>query len=117
MADNATLRANRYNSTTHKPPPHTQKHPNGYLVPLLKKLLTKKINIEDPETKKLVKAQVKDAVIWRLILNATQGETPAIKEIIDRIDGKVKDKTEHSVDDDLKGLLTKALNRLAQGNG
>jgi len=66
---------------------HTQKGP--YLLPLLKKLLNKKITIEDPETRKLVPAQVKDALLWRLILNGTQGETRAIVEIFDRIDGKV----------------------------
>lgn len=70
--------------------PHTQKHPNGYLTPLLKRFLKKTINYEDPETRKIIKGKVKDAVIWRLILNATQGETHAIREIIDRIDGKLK---------------------------
>lgn len=89
---------------------HTKK--GHYLLPLLKKFLNKKINYEDPETEKEIRGKVKDAVLWRLILNATQGEISAIKEIFERIDGKVKDKTEHSVDDDLKGLLGKALKRL-----
>ena len=61
-----------------------------YLTPLIKKFLNKKINFEDPETQKIIRGRVKDAVIWRLILNATQGENEAIKEIIDRIDGKSK---------------------------
>jgi hypothetical protein len=34
--------------------------------------------------------------MWRLILNGTQGETQAIKEIIDRVDGKVKENVELS---------------------
>ncbi len=91
---------------------HTKKGP--YLLPLLKKFLKKTIKYEDPETQKIIRGRVKDAVIWRLILNATQGETNAIREIIDRIDGKVKDKTEHSVDDGTKGLLSKALDKLAK---
>ena len=73
---------------------HTKTGP--YLTPLLKKLLEKKIRIEDPETQKIIKANVKHALLWRLILNGTQGETPAIKEILERIDGKVTDKTELS---------------------
>jgi hypothetical protein len=70
------------------------KYPNGYLTPLIKRFLNKKIDITDPETQKKVKALVKDAVIWRLIFNATQGENEAIKEILNRIDGKVIEKTE-----------------------
>jgi len=66
---------------------HTQKGP--YLLPLLKRCLEKKINYEDPETQKMIQGRVKDAVIWRLILNATQGDNYAIKEILERIDGKV----------------------------
>ena len=89
---------------------HTKKGP--YLVPLLRRMLKKKISFEDPETQKIIKGRVNDAVLWRLILNATQGETPAIKEILDRIDGKVKDKTEHSVADETSSLFLKALSRL-----
>lgn len=68
---------------------HTQKGP--YLTPLLKKLLEKKIRYEDPETHEIVKGQVKHAILWRLILNATQGENEAIKEILNRIDGKLSE--------------------------
>jgi len=73
---------------------NNKKHPNGYLTPLLKRFLNKKIDITDPETQKKVKALVKDAVIWRLIFNATQGENEAIKEILNRIDGKVESENE-----------------------
>ena len=75
---------------------HTKKHPNGYLVPKLKKLLNKKFRIKDPETEKIIKMAGADGVMLRLIWNALQGETPAIKEILERFDGKVKDKVEHS---------------------
>lgn len=68
---------------------HTQKHPNGYLTCLLKRLIEKKIRYEDPETQKLIKGTVKDALMWRYILNGCQGETQAIEGILDRVDGKV----------------------------
>jgi hypothetical protein len=66
---------------------HTQKGP--YLTCLLKRLIEKKIRYEDPETQKMIKGTVKDALIWRYILNGCQGETQAIEGILDRIDGKV----------------------------
>lgn len=68
---------------------HTQKHPSGYLTPLLKRLIEKKIRFEDPETQKIIKGKVKHAILWRYILNATQGENQAIEGIFDRIDGKI----------------------------
>jgi hypothetical protein len=66
---------------------HTKKGP--YLVPLLRKLLEKKITFEDPETRKMIEGTVKDALMWRLVLNGTQGDHQALKEILDRVDGKV----------------------------
>jgi len=84
MSNLATLRPFPKGHIPYNPP---KKGP--YLGPLLKKLLEKKITIEDPETQQLVKATVKDALLWRLILNGTQGETKAIETILDRIDGKV----------------------------
>jgi len=63
-----------------------------YLMPLLKRLLEKKINFEDPETKKIIQGKVKHAILWRYILNAAHGENQAIEGIIDRIDGKVAQK-------------------------
>lgn len=74
-------------------------HKGPYLLPLLKKFLNKKINYIDPETDKKIKGRVKDAVLWRLILNATQGETHAIVHILDRIDGKVADVIKEVKDD------------------
>jgi len=65
---------------------HTTKGP--YLTPLIKKFLEKKITFEDPETQKKIKGKVKDAIIWRLLLNAAQGENEAIKICLDRMDGK-----------------------------
>ena len=70
-------------------PRHIQKGP--YLTSFLKRCLSKKIKYEDPETEKIIRGRVKDAVVWRLILNATQGDNVAIKEVFERIDGKLTD--------------------------
>jgi len=79
---------------------HTQKGP--YLLPLLKKFLNKNITYEDPSTQKKIEGKVKDAILWRLILNACQGENDAIKVVLDRIDGKVKEVIEmHKIDEEL----------------
>lgn len=65
---------------------HTQKGP--YFLPKLKRFLQKKIRYEDPDTNKVVKGVAGDAVAWRLILSASQGEGWAIREIMDRLDGR-----------------------------
>ena len=59
------------------------------LLPVLRRLLEKRIKYHDPETQKLIEGTVKDAIVWRLIMNAAQGDNTAIKEILDRIDGKI----------------------------
>jgi len=91
--ENAALIAHRFNSTTNRPKPHTQKGP--YLVPLLKRLLNKKMKITDAEVRKVFnlkrgndKATLKKIIMLRYILNAVQGENQAIEGILDRIDGK-----------------------------
>lgn len=76
-------------SSTNQPKNHNNKKRGPYLTSLLKKFLEKKIKYEDPETQKIIKGRVKDAIVWRLILNATQGENQAIKEIFERIDGNI----------------------------
>jgi len=63
-------------------------HKGPYLIPLLRKFLEKKISFEDPETQKIIKGKVKDAIMWRLLLNAAQGDNVAIKEVLDRLDGR-----------------------------
>jgi hypothetical protein len=59
------------------------------LLPLLRRLLEKNIKYKDPETKKMITGKVKDVILLRLIANASKGEHQAIKEILDRVDGKV----------------------------
>ena len=60
----------------------------AYLTSFLKRCLKKKISFEDPETQKIIKGRVRDALVWRYILNGTQGDNQAIEGIFDRIDGK-----------------------------
>lgn len=80
---------NRFSSTNQ--PKHNPGRPKGIsLTTLLKKHLEKKISYEDPETQKIIKGRVQDAIVWRLILNATQGDNQAIKEIFERVDGKLQ---------------------------
>ena len=76
---------NRFSSTNQ---PKNRGHRGISLVSLLKKYLKKKIKYEDPETNLIIQGRVADAVVWRLILNATQGDNTALKEIFERIDGK-----------------------------
>ncbi len=54
----------------------------------LKKILSKKIEFEDVETKQMAKGKISHVIALRLVLNACQGENDAIKEILNRIDGK-----------------------------
>lgn len=100
MAENQALIDNRYTKAGgNNPPPASRhkKHPNGYLTPILKKLLEKKMTVKDPEVKKLFeikpgmkKAELKKIIMLRYILNAVEGENPAIEGILDRMDGKLK---------------------------
>ena len=83
-------------SATRRPgdlPNHNKNRPKQYLTPLLKKFLSKEINYQDPETQKIIRGRVKDAIVWRLILNGSEGETNAIKEIFDRLEGKLLQKS------------------------
>lgn len=74
-------------------------HKGPYLTPLLKKLLSKNIKYKDPETKKLIKGQVKNAILWRYIINAMGGSNQAIEGILNRIDGKVVEVIKNVQDD------------------
>lgn len=78
---------NRFSATNQ---PAGRGRPKGSLsiVAELKKLLKKKIKYEDPESKLLVEGKISRVIALRLILNACQGENEAIKEILDRIDGR-----------------------------
>jgi hypothetical protein len=71
-------------SSTNQP---TKRRGPSVLTPL-KRLLQKNITYEDPETKQMVKGKIQDVIALRHILNATTGDHNAIKDILDRIDGK-----------------------------
>lgn len=82
-------------SSEYQPPKETRATEKGpYLTPLLKRLLEKKIRFTDPETNRIVKGKVKDAIMLRYILNASEGDNVAIEGILDRVDGKVAQKVE-----------------------
>jgi len=96
MAENQALREHQFKTGT-SIPRHTQKHPDGYLTAKLKRCLRKIINVPDPEhPENLIKLRVADALVWRRLFNATEGDDQAIERVFDRIDGKVAQKTEHS---------------------
>lgn len=54
-------------------------------MPMLKKLMVKQIAFNDPATNKRVQGVVGDVIVWRLIMNALQGDIQAIREICDRV--------------------------------
>ena len=66
----------------------------------LRKLMDKKITYEDVETKKMVQGRIGDVLALRLVLNGCQGEYTALKDILDRLDGKPADKVQHTGKDD-----------------
>lgn len=82
----------RFSSTNQ---PENRGHRGPSMVTELKKLLEKKIDYEDPTTKKSVNGKIKYAVVLRLVYNALEGDTRAIEEIMERIDGKVTQKAEN----------------------
>ncbi|MFA5499475.1 MAG: DUF5681 domain-containing protein [Candidatus Omnitrophota bacterium] len=68
-----------------------------YLTPLLRKVLNKSYTLTDPDTQKINKLKGKDAVMIQLVRTALKGDVAAIKEILDRIDGKVIQKIENEI--------------------
>ncbi len=81
--------------------PHVKGPRGPYLLPLLKRCLNKTITVPNPENVhgELIKMQVKDAIVWRRILNACEGDDLAIERIFDRIDGKVAEVIKEIRDD------------------
>lgn len=72
-------------------------NPNGRpkgtysLTAILRKVLTREIDFNDPITQEKVKKTLGDVVILQLVSAAIKGDTTAAREILDRIDG-VKNK-------------------------
>jgi len=84
---------------------NSKKHPNGYLTVILKKILENKISINDSRVAAILaddsnpkkQTTVKQAILARLAYNAMdKGDNEAIKEILNRADGKVKEQIEYS---------------------
>lgn len=75
-------------------------NPAGYTpgVPnratVLKKLLALKMTYTDPTTQEQVEGTVEEAMVWGIISKATQGDTPAYKEVMDSVYGKQTEKVE-----------------------
>jgi high-affinity K+ transport system ATPase subunit B len=73
--------------------------PKGSLsiVRILHKTLAKKINMTDKNTKELSKKTIAEGVVLALIQKAMKGDVSAIKEVLERTDGKVTQKTDMHV--------------------
>lgn len=104
------------------PQPHTQKHPNGYLTPILKKLLNQSITVHDSEVKKVLeiksgsKAPMGKVLALQWILNGISGDNQAIKEIFDRIDGKILQELKGTGFGDTKVIIVKSAEENAGNN-
>jgi hypothetical protein len=64
------------------------------LVTVIERMLTQKIELPDPLSKKRLTKEVRDWIVTSLLTKAMKGDISAIKEILERIDGKVTQKTE-----------------------
>ena len=71
---------------------HTTKGP--YFKPLIEKILEKEINFLDPVTQEKMKLPAGAGLIYRKIWNGLEGNGKDIEDIIDRVDGKVTQKSE-----------------------
>ena len=70
-------------------------NPNGRpkgrkrLETILRDLLEKEINVDDPIEKKMVRKKISECINLRLVSKALKGDTKSIEIIYERIDGKV----------------------------
>lgn len=72
---------------------------------ILRDLLEKKIDINDPFTKRKVKLKAQEVIMLKLVGEAMKGNLGAIRDIVERIDGKVEDTTqEYTVPDWIKDI-------------
>lgn len=73
-------------------PPSKSAKPRHSIVYHLSRLLDKKIKITDKRTKKVFTGSIGKVIAMRLLYNALDGNNEAIKEVLDRIDGKTAQK-------------------------
>jgi len=98
---------------------HTQKHPAGYVKPILQKLFCAEWNIKDSQIKKLLKGlRLKEtlgvALVLRKYLNGCEGNGKDIEDIFNRLDGKVPLAVEHS--GQIQGFHIQVINYNGAGN-
>ncbi len=80
---------NRFSSTNQ--PKKNGRLPGPSPTTQLRKLLERSISFKDPITKKRFKGKAVHVVALRLLYNACRGENEAIKEIFNRMDGRMSD--------------------------
>lgn len=68
------------------------------LATILKRLLEQKIDLKDPITKEQTKKEIQEALMLSLVGRGLKGDITAIKEIFERIDGKVPQSVQHAGD-------------------
>ena len=87
---------NRF-STENQPAVHSKRGPSPLTI--IKKILAKKIDINNPLTHKLEKLSIEEVIAYQWVAKAFKGDAEAIKDILDRIDGKAlqRIKTEDDV--------------------
>ena len=82
-------------SKTNQPTPESKSKPKSINpTEILKKYLPIEKDMINPFTGLEDKLNISELIIFKLISLATQGDLPAIKEIIDRLEGKALAKSE-----------------------
>ncbi len=76
----------------------------------LKKISKKRIEVKDPITKKLMKKEIAEAVALKIIQLALAGELYAIREMLDRTEGKAIQKQELKFDKGIKKFEVEYVN-------
>ncbi len=80
--------------------PNPSGRPKGRsLTTILQDILERKVELKDPFSKKAIKRPIKEQIMVKLIANAlTKGpqSLSAIKEVLDRMEGKSLQRLEHS---------------------
>ena len=63
-------------------------------MPILRRLLVQKINFPDPITGEECNKTIEEMITLTLMAKALKGDIRAIKEVVERMDGKTVQKTE-----------------------
>lgn len=100
---------------------HHKKHPNGYLTPVLKKLLKGKWPANDPKIKALLATlklpeTIGTFLVLRRIMNACEGDDLAIERIFERLDGKVGELEPESAGQDTRIIIINNGSKQADGS-